>query len=308
MKLIKDTKKIITGKFKKVIIWGFRTNTNDSFMYIYSAFYETLLKLDVEVLWVDDRDENNDLISKYDLVIAANISASKLRIKNNVYYCLHNFDQNITQKIKDKYLLRLQVYTDDSIKDSKKIDDARRYSESFKTLYQPWGTNLYPTEFYDIVYPKMSPFVYWVGSIWDNELNQGNTAEIKGFKEVLSKNGLKFIHQEYVNDSDNIKFVRSSRIAQSIAGNWQVDNNYLPCRMFKNISYGQMGITNVLHFNTIFKGYGIYEKNINELVEKSLSIAEKDWINITRQQQQIIATKYTYAHSLYYIANYFDIG
>jgi hypothetical protein len=49
------------------------------------------------------------------------------------------------------------------------------------------------------------------------------------------------VNLKFVPDWVNVAAIRRSRIAPAIAGRWQVEHNYLPCRMFKNISYGQLG-------------------------------------------------------------------
>ena len=56
-----------------------------------------------------------------------------------------------------------------------------------------------------------------------------------GFKSILKKNGLKFIHVRFIPNFLNTFLVRISRIAPSIGGRIQIETNYLPDRMFKNI-------------------------------------------------------------------------
>jgi hypothetical protein len=68
----------------------------------------------------------------------------------------------------------------------------------------------------------------------------------------------------------------------------QAEKNYLPCRVFKNISYGQLGIVNVGKFKDIFGGAFINGETIEELVENSLSVSEKDYLELTNIQQNKI--------------------
>ena len=92
-------------------------------------------------------------------------------------------------------------------------------------------------------------------------------------------------------------FIRLSRIAPAIAGKFQVDINYLPCRMFKNISYGQLGITNVKKFKDILGDSFIEGETIKDLVNTSLSFNEEEYKNLVIKQQERIKP-YTYKASI----------
>ena len=51
---------------------------------------------------------------------------------------------------------------------------------------------------------------------------------------------------------ENMKLIQESIIAPSVQTEWQVNNLYIPCRIFKNISYGKMGLTNNPAVNELF--------------------------------------------------------
>ena len=130
--------------------------------------------------------------------------------------------------------------------------------------------------------------VFWVGSVWNNELNQGNIEEIDELKRVLAFRGIRFIHKHEVSDQKNIAFVRKSRIAPAFGGLWQEKVNLLPIRVFKNISYGQLGITNILKFKEILDDTFINGGSIEELIEYSLSIPKNDYLDLISAQQEKI--------------------
>ncbi len=173
---------------------------------------------------------------------------------------------------------------------------SRVLTKKDKILYQPWGTNLLPWEFLPPVFPKKSPLVFWVGSIWDNDQHQGNLEVIRELRKQLWKHHIFFV-QVRVPDQLNIKLMRFSRIAPAVAGNWQAKVNYLPCRMFKNISYGQLGITNVRRFKDLLGKSFLDGSTVTELVEKALSMPEKKFKSQVLAQQEIIKTQ-TYMQKL----------
>lgn len=290
-------------KIIRIIIWGFAKPTNNSFRHIYKGFYEGAKFLGYETLWLDDIKQNNKKICSGDLVIVANVSCEHLKPKKGVYYCTHNFEEKqLIGMDKDK-VLHLQVYTDKCKKGSKKIGTFRYFDKKSKTLYQPWGTNVMPSEFMDPVFPWYSPFVFWIGSIWDNEQHQGNINEISSLKKSLLMHGKMLLHPKFVSDKTGIKYTRLSRVAPAVGGKWQIDENYLPCRLFKNISYGQLGITNIKKFKDLFGRNIIFDKDIDKLVAKSLKLSKKKYIEMVVKQQELIKD-FTYASSIKYIIKY----
>lgn len=105
------------------------------------------------------------------------------------------------------------------------------------------------------------------------------------FWHILRQYDIQFVHKEFTTDRKNIYYVRKSRIAPAIAGRWQVQVNYLPCRMFKNISYGQLGITNVRKFKDILGAAFIEGNTIEKLVETGLSLTEREYLDVAKMQQ-----------------------
>ena len=292
--------------FNRIIIWGLRKKYH-THRYIHKAFYENAKKLGYEVMWLEDEKNNAKIIKAGDLIISAEVVGKmvpekfkfedyNLPVVEGVYYCLHNYKDVFTEKISNGYLLKLQVYSVLAEKSDTKLGPVTYFDTKSKTLYQPWGTDLLPEEFKKPVFAK-SKFVFWVGSVWNNALNQGNLEEILKLKKALVKNNLKFVQVRFVPNFLNIFLIRYSRIAPAIAGLYQVENNYLPCRMFKNISYGQLGFSNVEKFNDILKDANIYSKNIDEMVDSILKLSEKDYKNIVIKQQEIIKD-YTYKTAL----------
>jgi hypothetical protein len=291
-------------RFNKVVVWGLKSS-NHSHSYIHSHFYHTLKKLGTEAVWVDDFAENKTLVRENDLVIVANVADRNLPLLPKVYYCFHNCDHEMRLKIEQRYKLTLQVYTNTMEKDSEPWGLVTFFNHNSKTLYQPWATELLPDEFQEPVGTERLNNVYWVGSIWNNEQNQGNEIEIATLKKGLAKYQIDFTNVTGVSDAENMAYVRKSKIAPAIAGGWQVENDYLPCRMWKNISYGQLGISNVRKFAAIFGACSVPGVTIEELVDYALTLPERQYRNLIREQQEIVKN-HTYLDRLLTIAKAFD--
>jgi len=302
-------------KFKRIVIWGLRKRWH-THRFIHKAFYENAKKLGYETIWVEDEKENQKHIQTGDLIISAEVIGKmisekitfeeyNLPIRGDVFYCLHNFKDVFWEKIDPARLIHLQVYVShiENTAD-KKWGSATYFDTKTRTLFQPWGTDLLVEEFKKPIFNKNS-FVFWIGSVWNNSANQGNLNEIEELKIVLKQNNLKFLNLRFIPDWLNIFLIRRSRIAPAIVGKHQIDVNYLPCRMFKNISYGQLGITNVKKFKDILGDSFVEGVSIKELVENALALSKEEYLAKVKAQQEAIKN-YTYKNSIENIIKAFD--
>lgn len=298
------------NEIKRVVIWGLRKKFH-THRYIHKAFYENAKKLGYEVIWVEDEKSNQKYIKSGDLIISAEpvgkmvpekfkISDYNLPIRNDVFYCLHKFKNIFLDELKNRVdknrILELLVYENKAEESDIKIRPAVFFDSQKRILYQPWGTNLLPQEFKKPVFNN-NKLVFWIGSVWNDINNHGNLNEIKDLKIALEKRGLKFVHLRFIPDWLNIFLVRFSRIAPAIGGRIQAEVNYLPCRVFKNISYGQLALTNVKKFKDILGEYFIEGDSIDELIGNVLLLDEKKYKEMVIGQQKNI-NNYTYEKAI----------
>ena len=301
--------KMETNKIKRIVVWGLwnKYHTN---RHIHKAFYDHAKKLGYEALWVEDEKKSAAGLRPGDLVIYTQAIGKmvpekftfedyNLPVRDDILYCLHNIKDVFKNKLNPENYINLQVYRDDLLPTGETVErwgEATYFDKKTKTLYQPWGTDLLPEEFKAPVFNENST-VYWIGSVWNDKNNHGNIEAISELREALKKKGLKFRQLRFIPDFLNRFFIRKSRIAPAIAGKYQVEVNYLPCRMFKNISYGQLGITNVKKFKDILGDSFIEGNTIKELISKALSLSKEEYISKVKAQQEIIKN-YTYKNSL----------
>jgi hypothetical protein len=289
----------LLGAYKRVVVWGLRREFH-THRYIHKHFYDTLGRLGVPRLWLDDSPANQRFIESGDLVISVNVAGKHLVAKEGVDYCLHNFDpsDDLFKRIAPQNTITLQVYTNSAETDSgEQWDEVTIFGRDRRTLYQPWGTDLL---YEDFKIPTLSrlPIMFWVGSIWNNEQNQGNLSEIAELRRALKNHGIRFTRLCWrVPNWVNVLAVRRSRIAPAIAGAWQVENDYLPCRMFKNISYGQLGVTNVRKFSDLLGDSFVPGETIEELVDRALSLSRSEYRELASAQQERIR-RHTYREKL----------
>jgi hypothetical protein len=197
---------------KTVTIWGLK-NKRNSFRFINKGFYENFIKLGYETKWVDDSARNQDIQS--DLFFVCGVASKHIKFHKNSNYILHNVDLNSiqvdTMHKNNINHLNLQVFTSDS--QGEILENGNLiYNHKLNTLFQPWGTPLSPSEWFDYVPKNDSEIEYWVGAIWNNDQNQGNKVTMGIYKNLLRKLGVTLIKRggsriniNGLSDSKNIR-------------------------------------------------------------------------------------------------------
>jgi hypothetical protein len=256
-----------------------------------------------ETYWVDDLKMLPEL--KFDIILASNISLSNIPIIPTARYILHNIK---IDDIQNKFQcsinhINLQVFTKDS--KGEKIFGIENvlWDKSAKTLYQPWGTPLPSNQWRGLNEFKIGDYEYWLGSIWQNELNQGNLDVMKKYKILLNRLGIKLIRKGgsriLINGLSERKagnYIRKSVFGATILGEWQIQNDYIPCRLFKNLTYGIPPLSNMNKPNLLSEHNG-FTKSVEDLLDFALSekkIDRKKRFELARSE----ISKYTYANSI----------
>lgn len=258
---------------KKVIIWGHKLHSH-THSYIHFGFFKAFKYLNYDTYWFDKNDDISNFDFTGSLFLTAGQVDDNIPLRTDCYYILHNVNQDKYKKLNNNNILIIQVFTKDCLKrNEKKIDNCMHYTKTtnnndFSILYFPWPTDLLPYEIDNNINNldniKTTNNIYFIGS---------GTPEVNEIKHFCDNNNLKFIKiggfdKNNISTELNNKYISESIIAPAIQTKWQVDNGYIPCRIFKNISYGKMGITNNITVYNLFENKIIYNSDI----EKSLKL------------------------------------
>ncbi len=299
-------------RYGKFVIWGLSKGPLIDLYWNWSHFYKAAQYLNIPVIWVEDIPESNDLIDANDLVLiapattrpdsrndhryipgATYVTFNVLDSLNPWAYDIPPEDRlllsvNCAQEFPGNYHTYICPLTsaEDALK-REYWDVTTIFDREARCLFQPWGTDLEPNQFLTPVAPH-GDVCYWIGSIWNDELNQGNEAEIAVMVESLKQHGIGFANPRQVPQEDSALLVRESRLAPSIAGLRAVEHNCLPCRTFKNTSYGQLAITNVPYFKKVFDGCSLQSETIPELIDEAMSLDADTYVEMTYAQQACI--------------------
>lgn len=280
----------------RLVVWGGREGL-DSFRHIMRHFHQNAGKMGIQSIWVDDSPAFRP--QPGDTVIAADVTAKHIPFVKGVDYVLHNFDGShpICQQANPENLLRLQVWTHDA--SGEHWDSSRQFDREARILFQPWGTDLLPEEFMEPVFNPQSRNITFVGAIWKemhHGTDLGNENAILELKAAAKEAGLTFNHLTQISDTEMVNVLREARLTPAVAGGWQVEHGYIPCRALKNPTFGCMSFTNVPVVRELLKTH-IEGDTVTELVSNALRMKRSEYELVVRSQQ-IAVFPYNYRENL----------
>ena len=269
-------------KIKNLIVWGQKKN-NHSHYYIHLSIYKAFkylndkYNLNCKVLWLSDSKISQEKINEISLIFSSPHynTDEYLPVNNKNYYILH-FDKFYVKKknipvLKYKNLKNLVKYKELRYKknsqDYKKINNYTFYRDYDNTVIMPWATDLTKEEIEkninnldkkkDLNYNNQISFI---GTKWF--LNTKFFDEVEEYSKKINK---KFKIYNNISDEENMKIVRNSYLAPTFQTGTQI-NDYIPCRIFKNISYGAIPVTNNPLIKDIFRNDIVVLKNYKDIL------------------------------------------
>jgi hypothetical protein len=286
--------------FSKIIIWGHPLHSH-THSYIHWGFYRAFKHLGYEVYWVDNQDAIKNIDIHNALFITEGQVDQNMPKRQDCYYILHNWNPERYQELfYNNRCILLQVYTDDCLPYApEKIDDCIYCNVVEKMIFLPWATDLLPYEIETMkqcIREKKESAVYWIGTIGRGIF--GNNDEIADFKKACKENNITFEKNINTSMEKNIDLIQKSYMAPALQGEWQCEKGYIPCRIFKNISYGQWGITNNKIVYDLFKGKIIYNPDTYQLFYDAKMYIETASINELYELMDFVKDNHTYINRI----------
>jgi len=323
---------IHTKHITHLIVHGLKT-IDHTHRYIHESIYNTFNYIaeraehKIHVRWCDDEYASKNIYTptlynpEHNFLIFAtpHLELDKyLPILDNAYYIVHfrdcvvytnnritKYDELLKQKRAVKYIEFR--YSADNIEYSK--NDINRIIQISNTPFWfdtkqneghlAWATNLFPekiNENISKISTSIKPYTrrqsYFCGHIW-----RANSDELTQWRNLCEEHDVECIIEREKNELLHQEKVGASMLAPAIQGASQRQNEnkyYMPCRIFKNVSYGAIPITNNIGVYNMFKNYGIiYDSDLNQLMEKCMDFCDNMNENYEDyKQQQIHAMEY----------------
>jgi len=256
----------------QIVLWGHKLHSH-THSYIHNGFYIAFKHLGYKTLWLDNTDDISNIEFEHTLFITEGQVDQSIPIVSKAYYVLHNCNMEKYSSLPTENYMILQVYTNDVINKhyANEIDKSTLTYFKDKTLYMPWATDLLPEEINQNIEKvrndgfTIENMVSFIGSMTRPWLYVKQFCEYKNIRFECYGGNSRNLSVE-----DNISLTQKSILAPAFQDDWQCANGYIPCRIFKNISYGKMGITNNPTVYKLYENEIIFDHNIFGALEKGL--------------------------------------
>jgi hypothetical protein len=242
----------------KIFIWGHKLHEH-THSYIHSSYHKAFQYLGHDVFWIDSRDDLNQYDFSDSVFFTENSVMGGMPLRNDCKYITHHIDTKrfIEAGVPYENVLQLGNYLP-SLEIHEKVDELAYWDGTTRTLYQTWGTDLLPHEIDENNPVKFNPSNHslnYVGMLYE----QGPWW-VQEFANIIDSNcGVKFnVYTQNASDEENKSLIRSSFLCPDFRSDWHLQCGYIPCRIFKNISYGRVTGTNSPFIKRAFGDYVVF--------------------------------------------------
>lgn len=291
--------------FKQVIIWGYPLYSH-THSFIMAHFKKGFDALGYKTKWLTDKDNIDGINFDGSLFFAAGEEEKKIPLNKSSCYVLHNTNSRKYIEAGCK-VLNIQTHTIGTPKDPD-CEVLNKWTVIKKgdisCVYLAWATDLLPHEIdTNNITLNNNKECVWVGTAGGGDSKFENGSILYPYFEEMKKNGIKTKiidpWSKPVSPEENRQLVYNSFVSPALQGPWQVNNKYIPCRIFKNMSYGSIGITNNKYVNEIFDNMLVYDDDPVILAKKSIE-KKKDPKSIDELKYLMneVRTKHTYINRI----------
>jgi len=308
-------------QIKQVVIYGHKLHSH-THSYIHNGFYIAFKHLGFKTYHFDDNDDLSSHDFSNTLFITEHQVNKKIPLRDDCLYLKHYIDEGDYVGVPKENIIILKV----SLRDYNEKEKNSNYNyidlkygikheyhcvdnDGYNCLYMYWATDLLPEEIdvnmKEIDNIKSENKIYFIGSL---------THKWYEFYRICCNYGIPFINygesfnlnsDKNISVSDNMKLIKKSIIAPALQDDRQVKNQYIPCRIFKNISYGKMGLTNNKIVDDLFENKLIYESDLTKLLIRGLEFEKRVDKNETiLELMKIVRDNHTYINRVNTIMKY----
>lgn len=309
-------------KYSKVIIWGHPLHSH-THSYIHEAYYRAFEYLGYDVYWFNNDSYPEDFDYSNSLFIGEGFSDQNIPINSSSCYFIMYCPSPKKYKKVGKYIDvrmaainfkdHIQEYSLDKTKvykvgpacyferasDNKILinNDYVEYEiQDFDKFYVSWATNLLPHEINeDDIYLDRENKIYYLGTISSQGICE-NYSNFLPFINSCKKNNIEFIHNNFwsnpLTNQQVIDYTKKSLLGIDIRGPQHLKQKLITCRVFKNISYGHLGLTNSEEIYKELDGNCILNNNTEELFYDGM--ANKENYKLIKSGMKYVRENHTY--------------
>lgn len=266
------------GKFDKIIIYGYYPEGSHTHSFIHAGYDRAFRHLGYNVLWAGrDRLFQEDF--KNALVFTEGFADAGLPLEKSSTYVVHylgnrphrqdkinNYLNNVGRLVDLRYNANCWIDKNyDYHLDRAKATPVgsgmyfEKGADGYDIAYTTWATDLLPNEINleDRFLPR-KPVIHYIGTVGGGQgglddcqqapPEYDNKPDLLEFREVCRRNNIEFKTncpwKNPISNEESKRLVQESFIAPDFRHKAFKSWGYFPCRIVKNISYGQMPGTN----------------------------------------------------------------
>ena len=291
-----------------VLIWGHPLGTH-THSWIHYGFARAFEHLGFDLRWLEDSEESAERVSHLEraIVLTEGQQDRNLAAAIGPRWLVFGHNCDLERYREAAHVVPVQVL----MLDESGWRNPRWHPEMAKPGAEPaalsdgaapkgtamilWATDLLPHEIEFTPHRADSRDVVFVGSVWAY-----NKSAVKGFRGALRSRGLKWKAYENVDQARHERLIRGARFAPAIQGDWQVDHGYIPCRLFKNVSYSQLAVSNNPSARLVLdEDHLICGRDLEALADGMLEAErDKQVDEMVRGAQETVRTRHTYVNRI----------
>jgi len=280
----------------KIVIWGHHPLHTSTHGYIHNTYEKAFRYLGYDVNWVPNSpDIDIDFFNS--VFFVEDSQKSHMPLRKDCKYITHHIETKYLTDAGIPYqnVLKLGNCIQETEK-FEKIEDLCYWDNSTRTLYQTWGTDLLPDEI-DVDNPAKfewnKPHINYVGMMYE----QG-TYWIEYFAYCAKKHNKEVkLFTQSVSYEENMQLIKESFVCPDFRSDWHLQCGYIPCRIQKNISYGQVQGTNSPFIKKAFGDYVVFGGTPETLYDNLVDAASNNKIKI-KEAMKFIRDNHTYINRI----------
>ena len=272
----------------KIIIWGHKLHSH-THSYIHNSYFKAFKSLGYDVFWFDHTDDISGFDFSNSIFFTEDQVKKGMPLRKDCKYIAHHIQPEFFKDIGG--VLNLGNYIVD-VEKYIKVKNETYYDDKTKTLYQCWATDLLPDEIDSndfCEYDSNENSVNYIGSLYEEGLTFaqefGSILQEKSSKQLRLYRG--------VSDEENRQYIRDSFLCPDFRNYHHIKVGYIPCRIFKTISYGQIIGTNSINVKRVFGDYVVFGSNPNDLYENMIEAILNQTIDM-KEAMLFVKNNHTY--------------
>lgn len=283
-------------KHKKIILWGYKLHTHTQ-SYVYAGYYKAFKALGYETYWLDKDDQFDDNFFEDALIFSEQFAVLNTNIpfKKSSTYAIHhvgnknnNYCGNPGYKLymdrvgrlidirfnAKKWSCNNYEYNLEHKSNLVKIGSGSYFEKEneYDVFYTRWATDLLPYEInLEDRFLDRKNYAFFGGTVSEEKTPYGynNLPFVNDFKKACEESSIEFIincpWKTPKSFEEQRELTKYAYIAPDFRCPLYKEWGWISCRTFKNISYGQLGLTNSKAAFDFFDGNIIYNEDCYNL-------------------------------------------